>query len=665
MKSSLKTKLSVIFLFLISLPLIILGTFSYIKSSNSIKVMAENNLKEVTNLTVENINNAIASVKSSAEYLSLSSDIVNLPLSPSDENKLKAFTYLSQIQKKNSKDIESLLVTDKQGKVITSNEKQSETLDLSDREYFKTTIQGKPSQSEVLKSKATGNSVIAIAYPISKDNVVLGTMVATVKFETISQHAAEIKIGENGYAYMLNKDGLFSYHPKSEKILKDNFFESKGAGLDTIIQDMKTGKSGLGQYTYEGVKKYVAFAPVGQWILATTADYNELMNSAINIRNYTILLTLVAILIAIVIAYFITTINIVRPIEQLESLMSKAGEGDLTVISNIKTGDEIQSLGESFNKMIESQMNIILKVREGAEELSSSSEEMAASSEEITAAIEQVTDNIQGVASDTEKQKNTIIETSQVLVQLSSLIQIAQNKAGIANENAEHTMEVALDGRKQVEKTVEAIKTIEVSTSETADTLRTLEELSKKVEGIITTINGISSQTNLLALNAAIEAARAGEHGRGFSVVADEVRKLSEQTALGANEIASLIGEMVKKIELAVKSMNTGKSSVDNGVAIVNETDKAFLSIISSIEHIVKGIGQVVEVTQDEVSSSDQIINLIDTISTLAEFNFTNSQEVASSSEEQTASVQNLSAAAQQTSALAYELNAMVEKFKV
>lgn len=665
MKSSLRTKLSVIFLFLISLPLIILGSFSYIKSSNSIKVMAENNLKEVTNLTVENINNAIDSVKISAEYLSLSSDIINLPLNPSDENKLKVLTYLSQIQKKNSKDIETLLVTDKQGKVITSNEKQSETMDLSDREYFKIAIQGKSSQSEVLKSKATGNSVIAIAYPISKDNIVLGTMVATIKFEAISQHAAEIKIGENGYAYMLNKDGLFSYHPKSEKILKDNFFESKGQGIDTIIQDMKAGKSGLGQYTYEGVKKYVAFAPAGQWILATTADYNELMSSAINIRNYTILLTVLAILIALAVAYFITTINIVKPIEQLEGLMSKAGEGDLTVNSNIKTGDEIQSLGESFNKMIGSQMNIILKVREGAEELSSSSEEMAASSEEITAAIEQVTDNIQGVASDTEKQKNTILETSQVLVQLSSLIQIAQNKASIANENAEHTMEVALDGRKQVEKTVEAIKTIEVSTSETAGTLRTLEELSKKVEGIITTINGISSQTNLLALNAAIEAARAGEHGKGFSVVADEVRKLSEQTALGANEIANLIGEMVKKIELAVKSMNTGKSSVDNGVAIVNETDKAFLSIISSIEHIVKGIGQVVEVTQDEVSSSDQIINLIDTISTLAEFNFTNSQEVASSSEEQTASVQNLSAAAQQTSALAYELNSMVDKFKV
>ena len=665
MKKSLKTKLSLIFFVLITVPLIALGIFSYIKASNTVRTMSQQELNEITNLTAETIDFSIKSVKSSVEFLSINNDMIDTLEKASDENKLKTFNLLSQMQKKNSDGVESLILVDKSGKAIVTSEKQNESMDMNDRDYVKNSLKGTSAQSDVIKSKFTGNTVIAVAYPIVKDNNVIGTIVGTIKFEEIYQHAAKIKIGQNGYAYMLNKDGVFIYHPKSEKILNESFFNIDNADIKKIAEEMKAGKTGSGEYTYEGVKKYVIFTSVDGWILATTANYDELMSSSLKIRNYTIILTLAAILIAMTAAYLITTNNIIKPIKDLEALMSKAGDGDLTVNSHIKTKDEIQVLGESFNKMIESQLNIIKKVRTSSQELSATSEEMAASSEEITATVENVTNSIQGVAFDTEKQKNAIIETSQVLVQLSSLIQIAQNKAFTAKDNARNTMEAAHIGRKKVEGTVEAINIISQTSEETANTLRNLEGLSQRVKGIITTINGISNQTNLLALNAAIEAASAGEHGKGFSVVAEEVRKLSEQTALGANEISELIGEMVKQIELAVKSMNAGKSSVDNGVVIVNDTDKAFLSIIDLIEQIVKDVDQVVDVTKEEVANSDQIIRLIDTIATLSEYNFKNSQDVASAAEEQTASVENLAAAAQETSTLAYELNSVVEKFKV
>jgi methyl-accepting chemotaxis protein len=224
-------------------------------------------------------------------------------------------------------------------------------------------------------------------------------------------------------------------------------------------------------------------------------------------------------------------------------------------------------------------------------------------------------------------------------------------------------MHAADQGRRKVEETVEAIENISKASAETEDRLKILDELSKKVSGIISTINNISSQTNLLALNAAIEAARAGEHGKGFTVVAEEVRKLSEQTNVGANEISSLVNEMVVEIGKAVESMDSGKNAVENGVIIANDTDKSFISIITAVEQISKDIQQIVDVTKDEVASSDKIINLINTVATITEATAASSQEVAAAAEEQNTTIENVAASAEETSAMAVSLNNLVEKF--
>ena len=270
---------------------------------------------------------------------------------------------------------------------------------------------------------------------------------------------------------------------------------------------------------------------------------------------------------------------------------------------------------------------------------------------------------MQEVAGNAETQSTSIVETSQVLVELSSLVQIAQNKSTSSKENSDRMSSVAHTGREKVLETVKAMELINSSSNETANILDLLEVLSKKVSGIISTINNISSQTNLLALNAAIEAARAGEHGRGFSVVADEVRKLSEETSIGSNEISGLVSEMVLEIEKAVKSMEIGNEAVKNGVIVVEETDKAFVDIISAIEVIAKDVEQIAEVTREEVASSEKIINLIDAVASSSETTASSSQQVAAATEEQSASIQNIASISEETSAMANSLSDLVDKF--
>ncbi|SHH02516.1 methyl-accepting chemotaxis protein [Tepidibacter thalassicus] len=661
-KISLKIKLIFMFLIFISIPLIILGFTSSFMTSRTMQHVTEQELRKLAVQTAESIQESINSVNMYVKLLSYNEDFVKAAYSGGS---YEVYEYLSKLQDENKDKIDMLFITDASGKGVISSKYENFDIDLSDRLYIKKALGGSPAQSEVILSKVSNKPVIAIAYPLMFDNKVVGTICASINFDVISKHVAEIKVGKHGYAYMIDRNGLFVYHPKKEKILNENLGNTDNVELKKIVDKMKSGETGEGYYTYEGVYKFVVFAPVNNWVVAVTANYDEYMASAIKIKNNTIMIVVISLFISIILAYLLTNKNIINPIKELESLMTKAGNGDLTVRSNINTRDEIQTLGEYFNNMIEHQSNIIKHVRQGSKELAASSEELSASTEEISASTEEISNNIQEVAANTDNQNNSIVKTSEVLVQLSSLIQIAQSKASTAKNNSDHTVNVAHEGRIKVKETVEAIKNINNVSTETENILKSLDELSKKVSGIVSTINNISDQTSLLALNATIEAARAGEHGRGFAVVADEVRKLSEQTNVEANEISLLVNEMVIQIDKAVQSMNICKKVVDNGVVVASDTDKAFVSIIDAVEQIVKDIEEIVDVTKDEVASSDQIITLIDSVATNTETTALNSQEVATATEELSSVIQNLAATSEETSAMANNLNDLVRKFKI
>ncbi|OPJ57357.1 methyl-accepting chemotaxis protein [Clostridium chromiireducens] len=666
MKISLKIKLMITFFVLISIPMGILGVISYEMASRSIQASVEQQLKEQTSSTSVLIDETIVSVKHSLEVASLNSDLGKAIQNSNTENIDTAFQYIKNVQDKNKDFMEVLIITDAYGKVIIDNQTKEPDIDLSDREYMKQALSsGNEVVSEVLISRFTGNPAIFIVYPLKENGKLIGTLVGSIKFESISNYAARIKVGQNGYAYMIDKNGLIVYHPDSSKILKENASDNAGEDLKLIINEMKAGKSSEGFYTYGNKYKYVVFQPADNWVIAVTAEYNEYMSAALGIRYNTIIIVIISIIVAMLCAYLYSTKGIINPIKSLEKLMKRAGDGDLTVRISIKSKDEIEELGNSFNEMIKHQDEIVRSVTNAAENLNAASEEMAASSEEISSATEEISATVTQVAQDAEKQNESIVDVSKVLVQLSSLVQLAQNRAKSTSSNAANTMAVADLGREKVEETVKAMNIISIGSDETAQSLESLSGLSTKVNGIINTINSIAEQTNLLALNAAIEAARAGEHGKGFSVVADEVRKLSEESNDRAKEIAILVREMVKQTQNAVSAMERAKEEVDNGVKIVSETDKAFVNIINAIENIAGHVNEILDITGDEVASSDKVIKLINDIATITESNSANSENVSLATEEQANAINNLTATAEETSAMAEELTKLVERFKI
>lgn len=386
----------------------------------------------------------------------------------------------------------------------------------------------------------------------------------------------------------------------------------------------------------------------------------EYKKSMIIMLGITILAAAACIVLGIVIARMV-----VNPVQKMQQLMDDAGNGDLTVQGEIISTDETGQLTAAFNAMIQHQAQVVGLVRRAAIELAAGSEEMAASSQQVASTSTDIARNISEVAEEADSSTKSAIETSEVLLQLSSLIQIAKNCAGTSAQDSQATLKAAQDGQTTVTETVSRMDNIKIQTVATEELIATLNRYSEQIGQITDTITGIAKQTNLLALNAAIEAARAGEAGRGFAVVAEEVRKLAEHSNEEAEQVAALVRKIAESTAAAVGSTQKSRVEAEYGVEAVQRAGEALERILSAVLGNVKDMQQIVNVTNDEVATSDKIIQLINAVATGIETMSSHAQHVAAATEEITAAVETVASSAEETSAMANELRSAVERFKI
>ena len=487
---------------------------------------------------------------------------------------------------------------------------------ISDRPYFKAImLQGKDSYiDDPVISKTTGQPVIHITRAVKQNGRTVAMIAGVMNLSIITTSIDNVKIGKDGYGWLMASDGTVIAHPVKEYILQKNFINGLPAGFEAMseaakeIADRKIGERWVKDANGRNV--LVTYTPVNgtPWGMALSIPQNQIYDIISSIRTRMIIFGTFVVLISIIFA-FIVLKKTIRPLQIVEDAITDiaSGSADLTRRININSNNEIGAVVKGFNAFASKLQSIISDVKNSKDELTTAGDNMEACSEDTASSITEILANIESVHSQITNQSASVEETAgavnQIASNISSLENMIENQsAGVAQASAavEEMIGNIRSVNSSVDKMADAFGALQgraqsgaAKQKELGDKIIQIESQSQMLQEANKAIASIASQTNLLAMNAAIEAAHAGEAGKGFSVVAEEIRKLSETSATQSKTI----GDQLKRI----------KNSIGNVVSTAQEGVTMFTSVADGIQDTDELVRQIKAALTEQNEGSKQI----------------------------------------------------------
>ena len=403
-KKKIAAKLTLQSCLLVLAMVVAVGGISFYQSSKAITAEVEGKLSaklDSTIIKLESQNKLISEKLMMIGNLGMVKDFSSNPASTAPVTGL-----LKSSMTENKAFLETLFIADNSGKIVMDGSDGAYVgLNIGDRDYFKAGMQGTTSWSEVITSKKSGQLVRVFAYPIAgRSGEVVGILSAAVKLEPIAQEVLALKEGANGYAFLIDKNGVILVHPKTEYIGK-NLTEFNIPELSAAIPDMAAGNTGQIAYTYKGVSKLNIYKPMDGFSLSLNADKKEYLKPVADMGQSILFFGAIFMVLGGLVSFLIAKI-IAAKIGRMQHILKLAEAGDLTVRVTGRTlhdGDEIDQMGLSINHMMVAFNQVIGDIVEAAEIMTGTSEEMAASAEEGGKAAGEVTASIQQISAGTSR----------------------------------------------------------------------------------------------------------------------------------------------------------------------------------------------------------------------------------------------------------------------
>ncbi len=298
------------------------------------------------------------------------------------------------------------------------------------------------------------------------------------------------------------------------------------------------------------------------------------------VRHFVVLITGSCVTLLVVV-YLMLSFNIsfLRDLAQVLRFMQSTASGDMRFKARIAGRDELSDMSRSMETLVANISTMVTMVRSNAALVAHFGDVLVRGN--------------QSLSDRTIQQAANLEETSASVQAVASTVQDSARVAQQSDQAAQRVREVAEQGAAEMNRAVQSIEAIESST--------------RRMDEIVSVIDGLAFQTNILALNAAVEAARAGESGRGFAVVASEVRSLAKRSADSAKEIRQLI--------------STSSAQVETGVAQIRAAGQNISAIASGVRGVAENLSKISVASADQSESLAEITSAIQQLDEITQRN--------------------------------------------
>jgi len=344
--------ISIFLVFLILLALV--GTFYYQSSSSAIEATIEGNSQTTISQTSHFIQSYIKKLETTSTSLTQQTDVLAYAENPS-QDQAKGIRDLFLTILKADQDLKTVVLVTKSGQVISTDDsvQMKTSSDMMAEDWYQKAIhQGaKPVLTPARKSNSQW--VISVTQElVDAKGANLGVLRLDISYETLEAYLNQLQLGQQGFAFIINENHEFVYHPKRTVY-------SSASEMEAMKPYIETGQG----YTLDH-QSYVSQEQIAgtEWTVMGVSSLEKLDQVRSQLM-WTLLGASALSLLACLCLVWFSLKRWIAPLKDLRETMLEIASGTQNLRAKEAGAYELREVTRQFNTMLDQIDQLMADVR--------------------------------------------------------------------------------------------------------------------------------------------------------------------------------------------------------------------------------------------------------------------------------------------------------------
>ena len=373
--NSVKTRLILVMMAVVVIPLVISIVVSYASSINKgledAMTINDSQAKIIEESFMASIDQQLRSLQAIAD----SPYTIEYIKNAQTRDDAQMIAYIAKVNE-NYNDGNAIVISDINGQQLVRDD-GGKLSDVHERDYFQGAVKGQVFLSSILISKATGSRIIIPAVPVYDYGYTSVIGVAQRSYDLSTLHtllASNVKANQR--TFITDKNGIVI--ARSDQEIKSDDPEDNRSDRD-FFKSVSAGTTS-GTYVSNGDEKLIVSyrqEPNTGWIVVVSSDYNATMASAKRSAYIIVIVGVIMALVAAVISFFLAK-SFTEPLNEVNTALSHLAEGRFVNIEKFHNRkDEFGDMVNNTNSVLSVLDDIVKNIKESAVAVHKSSEDLA------------------------------------------------------------------------------------------------------------------------------------------------------------------------------------------------------------------------------------------------------------------------------------------------